>query len=218
MRFHLEDVSVMPRVLELFKQRQGSYPVKIKVTVDDVEIGRDYGVIEFVDGMLSYTGLRTSFSFARSSARLLDRWQPGFETELWFVDDESESLVLSIDSISRVDPDDYYSLTPKYKRSLKAWLRLDKKKEEVEVLPPHRVSFRSDFRRAPDQYMWLGMLPFLTLKATEWLATLPQPYNLLSYSVPPIVAVAAIAYVANRRRRSAQVLEKYSANSASLSQ
>lgn len=217
MRSHLEDVSVMPRVLNIYKEREGGHPVKIKVTLNNVEIGRDYGVVEFDGGRLKYTGLRTSFSFSRNFARVVNWTTLYNDTELLFSQVEGEDLVLAVNSISRVDPNNYYSLTPKYRKAIKGWLLEDAEGTETELLPPNRLSFRSDFKSDADHYWWLGSL-FLVYHLTEWLARRREPYHLLAYVFPFVVGTAIAMYVARTRNRSAEFLKKYSINNASLSQ
>lgn len=218
MRSHLEDVSVMCSVLDLHKARKDRHPVKIRVTVDNVEIGRDYGVVEFGDGQLIFTGLRTSFNFSRNSVRVVN-WTTFYtDTELLFFQADGENLVLGINPISRVDPDDYYSLTPKYRKAMKAWLLADTEGSEAEVLPPNRLSFRSDFRSNADHYGWLGSL-YLVYMVARWLASRDEPYYILAYIFPLVALMLITAYVVRTRRKNAEFIRKYSLpNSASLSQ
>jgi hypothetical protein len=208
----------MPRVLELYEMRNSSHPVKIKVTVDDAEIGRDYGVVEFGRGQLIFTGLRTSFYFSRGSVRVVNWTTLYADTELLFTQADGEKLILSINSISRVDPDNYYSLTPKYRKAMKAWLMEDTEGSEDEVLPPNRLSFRSDFRSSADHYGWLGSL-YLVYMLTRWLASQDAPYGMLAYIFPLVVVVLITAYVMRTRSKNAEFIEKHSlSNNASLSQ
>jgi hypothetical protein len=216
---HFEEVAAMPRLREMYAGVDSGalFPVKIKVSVNGVEIGRDIGLVDFESGQLRYQGLRTALNVDRTALVPMNRWPFGSATEFLVMGVARDQHVLSIAPIDRIDLDNCYSLAPSYRKALGNWLETVGDLTNGEVFPPDRLRYREDFKTA-SQYAPLLIAPYISSKVYAWLGLLREPLDALQYVGPLLVAGLAVLYIVRVRRINHEFLEANLApNSASPS-